>query len=84
MKGIHIQFESIVRFLEGAMDNQIVNQTEECFLLNAEKMTFETFKLVDIIFNDLESNIPKNIHIDFNKTVGKLKEYFKMKPKTRT
>lgn len=47
-------------------------------------MTFETFKLVNIIFTELEDSIPKDIHSGFNKTVSKLKEYFKMKPKTKT
>ena len=84
MKGLHIQFQSIVSFLEGSITNNIVNQTEDCFLLNIEKMTFETFKLVNIIFTELEDSIPKDIHSGFNKTVSKIKEYFKMKPKTKT
>ncbi len=42
-----IQFEGIVRFLEGRIGSP--EQNWECFILNIEKMTLETLKLVSIL-----------------------------------
>lgn len=47
MKGIHIQFEGIINFINATLNNR-TTQTADCYLLNLEKITLETFTILHI------------------------------------
>lgn len=79
MKGVQVQFEGIVRFLEGRIGSP--EQNWECFILNIEKMTLETLKLVSIVFQQTEDAIPREVVRTYGAAVGKLKEYYRCRPK---
>jgi hypothetical protein len=79
MKGVQVQFEGIVRFLEGRIGN--TEQTWECFILNIEKMTLEILKLVSIVFQQIEDSIPREVARTYCAAMGKLKEYYRCRPK---
>lgn len=80
MKGIHIQFEGINRFIDSFLLN-ITSQAAECYLLNLEKITLETFTILQIALGNAVNDIPEEVRSTFEKTTSKFKEYFKHKPK---
>ena len=51
MKGIHIQFEGINSFIDNALSKQESRQYD-CYLLNLEKITLQTFAIINIVFNN--------------------------------
>jgi hypothetical protein len=51
MKGIQIQFEGIINFIDSTLKSGTV-QTPECYLLNLEKTTLETFTIMKIVLTN--------------------------------
>jgi hypothetical protein len=53
MKGIHIQFDNLVNFLQKNIKNKETIENRESFDIIYEKVTSETLKFVSIIFDEI-------------------------------
>jgi len=81
MKGIPIQLEGIINFIDMTLQNKTLSQTYDCYLLNLEKAVLDTLKVANIAFDHLDSHVPADVRVSFQKTTNKIKEYIKNKPK---
>ena len=64
MKGIHIQLEGISKFIDNAIEKEESKQYD-CYLLNLEKITLETFAIINIVFNNTLDEIPVKVKQTF-------------------